>query len=169
MIEIVKAEAAHVDGIVERWIELMDFHAARDPLFTRGDDAHVGFGKYLTEAMTRPTSLVLVAVDGPSVVGYILSMINTLPPVFVKQEYGFISDLAVAPSHRHRNIGTVLTEKTIEWFLAQGIDRVELRVAACNEIGISFWRANGFEEHVYVMSREIMPKGRRAQGIQTYD
>jgi len=158
MIEIVRAEAAHVDGIVERWIELMDYHAARDSLFARSEDAHVGFGEYLAEAMTKPTALVLVALDGPSVVGYALCMINTLPPVFAKREYGFISDLAVAPAYRKRGIGTALMEKTVDWFLAQGIDRVELRVAAFNEIGISFWRSSGFEEHVYVMDRMIGPK-----------
>lgn len=158
MIEIVKAEAKHVDGIIERWIELMDFHAALDPLYTRAADGHVGFGKYIEEALSKPTSLVLVALDGASVVGYALSMIAKYPPPFAKREYGFISDMAVAPAYRHRSIGTTLTKKTVDWFSRQGIDRVELRVAACNEIGMSFWKLNGFEEHVYVMCRDISAK-----------
>ena len=158
MIEIVKTETKHVDGIVQRWIEMMDSHAAIDPHFTRAADGHVGFGKYVEEAITKPTTLVLVALDGPSVVGYALSMIANHPPPFARRTYGLVSDVAVMSTYRNQGIGTALTEKTIDWFRAQGTDRLELHVAAHNEIGMSFWKTQGFEEYMLVMYRNIGPK-----------
>jgi ribosomal protein S18 acetylase RimI-like enzyme len=158
MIEIVKANATHVDGIVECWIEFADFHAALDPHFTRAADGHVTFGKYISEAMASPTSLVLAAIDKSSVVGYALSTVANYPPPLAKRVYGLISDMAVASAYRHHGIGAALTEKTIGWFAAQGIDRVELRVVAANKVGRSFWRKQGFKEYIMVMYQEVDPK-----------
>jgi len=63
MIEIVRAEAAHVDGIVERWIELMDYHAAAILCLraakTPTSDSGISRGSH-----DQTTALVLVALDG---------------------------------------------------------------------------------------------------------
>jgi len=158
MINIVRAGEEHLAGIIERWIELMDYHAELDPLFTRSAEGHVSYREYTRKLMSEQKACVLVALDGENVVGFSLSMVANYPPPLARRIYGYISDVAVAQTYRGRGIGEKMVRKTLAWFAEQGITRVELRVSSCNDVALSFWERRGFREYVKVMQRDLDEK-----------
>lgn len=151
--EILPAAESHVPQIVELWKEFEDFHKEIDSFFSRSKDGHVKFGEFVQKQMDSDDSLVLVAVDGKDLIAYSISRISKYPPVFELDRYGDIIDLAVTSTHRRKGIGTEMLGKIYEWFKSRGIDRVELRVAARNRIGYSFWKKRGFEDYIHTLYR----------------
>lgn len=152
---IVRAEPAHVHGIVEVWKGFIDIHAMHDPFFTRRADGHLNFERYIREQIAAPGSLVLVALDGRDVVGYSLSLPARHPPVYLREAYGLISDMAVKEGHRRRGIGEAMYREISDFFRRSGIDRIELRMSPRNPLASAFWEKMGFKEHVRVLCREI--------------
>jgi ribosomal protein S18 acetylase RimI-like enzyme len=158
MIRIVKAGEEHLPGIIERWIELLDYHAELDPIFTGAPDGHVSYREYVRKFISEPTACVLVALDGDNVIGFAVAMIANYPPPLARRIYGYISDVAVTQTHRGRGIGADMARKVLDWFTQQGITRVELRVSSYNDVALSFWERHGFREYMKIMHRELGDK-----------
>lgn len=171
MFHILRAGEEHIPAIIEIWKEFMDFHRERDPFFSRREDGHANFEKFLDERMASPDSLVLVAIDdsealrasslegrshsGGKVVAYSIALVASYPPVFERRNYGHLSDIAVLKGYRRRGIGERMLAEIRKFFAERGITRIELRVASGNDIGVAFWRKMGFREFVQVMYMEI--------------
>ena len=155
MVQVVEAKQIHVSEIVEIWKEFMDFHRKRDPFFTRRDEGHHDFQKYVKESIESRDFQALVALDGKKVVAYSLSRIAHYPPVFEHRTYGFISDIAVKRQYRRQGIGKSLLSKIKKWFSQQGITRIEVRVSSRNEVACSFWTKHGFKEYIHIMYLDI--------------
>jgi len=66
------------------------------------------------------------------------------PLAFLERRYGKIIDLAVTSEYRRRGVGRALVEQACEWFRGQGVDGIELSVAASHDVGRAFWRSLGF-------------------------
>ena len=157
--EITAATAVHVPEIVELWKEFMDFHRNCDPFFTRNKDAHKAFEEYVKEQITSKEAQVLVAVDSGHVISYSISQILKYPPIYLDETYGFISDIAVNSAYQRQGIGDAMLHRIFEWFRSRNIKRVELQVAAKNQVGYSFWRKNGFEDYIHVLYLKIEENG----------
>lgn len=147
--EIALATDSHVPEIVEIWKEFMDFHKDIDSVFTRSEDGHVTFGKFVRGLIESDDSQVLVALDKGRVVAYSFSRIAERPPVYQDEKYGLISDMAVKSTHRRKGVGEQLLAKIYEWFESRKMNRIELRVVARNQIGYSFWKKHGFRDYVH--------------------
>jgi ribosomal protein S18 acetylase RimI-like enzyme len=96
------------------------------------DDSQRGIKKYLD----RNPSTCFVAESGGAVAGVILSGHDG--------RRGFIYHTAVAPSHRHRGIGTALLTAAMGALKNEGIHKAALVVFADNPAGNSFWENRGF-------------------------
>lgn len=147
--EITVAEDSHVPGIVEVWKEFMDFHKKIDPYNERSEDGHIHMEKYLRDSMNSQDAIVLVALDDDSVVGYSISAIGKRHPVFQQDTQGVIHDMAVKSDYRRKGVGGEMLAKIHEWFQSRNIDRIELSVAAKNQIGYSFWKKHGFQDYTH--------------------
>ncbi len=60
---------------------------------------------------------------------------------------GTLHHLAVDRQYRRRGIGTALCEKAMEALKEEGIGKAGLFVCRNNEIGLSFWKKEGFSDH----------------------
>ncbi len=149
--EITPATRSHVPEIVEIWKEFMDFHKGVDPFFSRSENGHSNFEKFVESQIKSDDAQVLVALRGGRVVGYSISQISEYPPVFEHEKYGSICDLAVKANCRRKGIGELILSEILQWFESRNMERIELRVAAKNRIGYSFWKKHGFEEHMHVL------------------
>ena len=145
--EITVAEDTHVPGIVEVWKELMDFHRDIDPYNGRSEDGHIHMEKYLRDSMNSQGAIVLVALDNGHVVGYSISGIRKYPPIFQREIRGVIDDMAVIYDYRRKGVGGEMLSRIRQWFDSRNIDRIELSVAAKNQIGYSFWKKHGFQDY----------------------
>jgi ribosomal protein S18 acetylase RimI-like enzyme len=146
-IEIVEAKDSHVIDMIELWKEFMDFHRNIDAQFTRGENGHAAFRTHVLDWIQSEDALVLAALENSRVVGYSMSEIRKYPPVYDKDSYGIIESMAVASSHRRRGIGDLMLVRIFDWFASRNIDRIELSVAARNQVGYSFWRKHGFRDY----------------------
>jgi ribosomal protein S18 acetylase RimI-like enzyme len=156
MIEIVKAEEKHVTAIGKLWWEFMMFHQSIDHIFTPHEGSILGFEEnQVRRLMKSADGLVLVALDGPKVVGYSLSEIRAASPGFHREKYGYIHDTAVTASHRRNGIGEKILTEIMKWFQSNNIQRVELGIAAKNQVAYSFWQKQGFEVYMHTLYKEI--------------
>ena len=154
-IEIATASETHVPQIVELWREFMDFHKDLDPRFPLRAEAPASYENYLREQMHSPDWLVLVALDGDTVVGLTVGQIMKYPPIFQRETYGYISEMAVKSDRRRQGVGELLLAKVFEWFKSKGVYRVELSVAARNPVGYPFWRKHGFTDYTHRLYRDL--------------
>lgn len=147
-----KSTEDDIAAIVDLWKEFMDFHAARDRHFARSEDGHERFAEFISGRLESKISCVLVAEQNQDIVGYCLAMVAKYPPVFLCQEYGSISDLAVTAKCRREGVGEALVQGILAWFAERNIQRIEVRVAVSNEVSTSFWRKMGFEPYLEIMA-----------------
>ncbi|MFA5393038.1 MAG: GNAT family N-acetyltransferase [Candidatus Ratteibacteria bacterium] len=154
-VTIRKASVDDLNAIGNLWQEFMDFHKSRDPRFTRSADGHERFKEFISGHMTLDTSRVLVAEEDGKVVGYCLAKLAKYPPVFEKQDYGTVFDLAVTERCRRSGIGAKLYHVAQVWFAEHEIHRIELRVAVSNETSTAFWKKMGFSPYATTVSKNI--------------
>ncbi len=154
-IRIKLAGEEHIPGVVGFWKDFMDFHQAKDPFFTMRQGAEKEFSNYFREVISADDTHALVAlVNKERVVGFSISAIKNHPPVFTETKYGEIIDLAIHDDYRRKGIGEEMLKIIFEWFDAHDARRIELRVAAKNMIGYSFWEKHGFVEYLHVLYLE---------------
>jgi ribosomal protein S18 acetylase RimI-like enzyme len=146
---ITVARNSHVPGIVEVWKELMDFHKDIDSRWSRSQNAHIDWEEFLREQMESEDALVLVALDKGRVVAYSISQISKYPPISRLDTFGHISDMAVTSEYRRQGIGERMLSRMYDWFESRNIDRIELSVAARNQVGYSFWKKQGFQDYMH--------------------
>lgn len=154
MMEVIRAEEKHVHGIVDIWKELMDQHRELDSYYTCRADARTNWEQFLKQRMNESSDLVLVGLDNDKVIAYSIAMIKDYPPVFQIQKHGFISDMGVNIKYRRKGVGEMMLKKMLAWFDSHKLERIELRVAFNNDIGINFWKKHGFKEQHYTMYLE---------------
>jgi ribosomal protein S18 acetylase RimI-like enzyme len=153
--EIIKAQEKHVPEILVLWEEFARHHEPFDPRYPMRDGVLTGYESYMRHEMENKDSRVMVALDDNRVIGYMMAMIREYPPVWRRERYGFIDEMAVTAAFRRRGAATKLLEEALEWFKAEKIDMVELTVAAKNNIGYSFWKKHGFRDYIHHLYLEI--------------
>ena len=137
------------------WKEFIDFHMTRDPFFERCPDGHDRYGEFVAKHIRDADWCILVAVADNEVVGQGIGTVQYYPPVYAHGRFGYIQEVAVTEAHRRRGIGTALIERMTAWFKHHGITRVEVEVAAANEVSNSFWRKAGFGDFTARLSKKI--------------
>jgi ribosomal protein S18 acetylase RimI-like enzyme len=153
--EIREATRNDLDEIVELWKEFMDFHRRRDSFFTRSHDGHAKFRNFVTENIDNPDWLVVVALEAERPIGYCMATVMDYPPVFELQQHGFIQDVAVTEVARRHGVASSLFEHAENWLRRRGVRRIELNVAAANEVSQGFWRRMGFKDSIHRWAKDL--------------
>ena len=142
-------------AILGLWQEMMTFHAAREPFFTISEQGPDNFLKWIRGAVGKKGIRLSVAEVGREPAGYSLSVLTRYPPVFTRDWYCEIHDLAVAGQHRSKGVGRALLQDVREWAAAEGVTRIEARVAVANEVSTRFWRAMGLRPYMESLYLEL--------------
>ena len=71
------------------------------------------------------------------------------------EEYGFIFDVWVEPSHRGKGIGRFLVSWASEWALKRGYRKIKLEVAEVNEGARRIYEGLGFERERQHMGKRL--------------
>ena len=149
------AQMGDVDAIRELWKEFFDFHGKNDSFFTRSDDGHEHFGRFFQSCIDKDNYRVIVATADGQVVGYGIAVINQRPPVYKNRRYGYVQDIAVTADYRRRGLGEQMYMDMTDWFDKEGVDCVELYVAASNEVSQLFWGKMGFQALMKRLRKDI--------------
>jgi GNAT superfamily N-acetyltransferase len=143
-----KATRRDLDAIVALARELMDFHKALDPLFTRSTDFEALFGQFALRNIRSKAACVLVATVDERIVGYCQGMLDRHPPSLVQPEYGLIVDLCMTAGYRRTGVGQQMYTAMCEWFRTKGVRRIEVRHSTSNQIAARFWPKMGFKPYL---------------------
>ncbi|MCG3152715.1 MAG: hypothetical protein GEEBNDBF_02018 [bacterium] len=98
---------------------------------------------------------LFVAKDGETPVGYLLAEITLFPLEFEVRKRGLIAGIYVERRYRRDGLGHKLLEATYDWFDRHGVTIIELVDRYGNDIGRSFWAAEGFEPSRVILRRTI--------------
>jgi ribosomal protein S18 acetylase RimI-like enzyme len=150
-VEIAPAADRHIPEIVEIWKEFIDYHRGIDPFFTRREDGHVNFERFVRGLIGSDDSQVLVAMDDGSVVAYSIARIGEYPPAYTREVHGLICDMAVKSGYRRQGIGERMLKQMLAWFESRNLKRIELHVVARNTTGYSFWKKHGFKDYMHIL------------------
>jgi ribosomal protein S18 acetylase RimI-like enzyme len=155
MITIVKAEEKHLPELMVLWKEIQDYHTGIEPYRVARADAVQQGEHHLREQMKSTDALILVVLDNGKMIGYSVSLVAKLPPIWEHEQYGVIEDVCVTASYQRKGIGEKLLKEMEKWFNSKQISRLELTVWAANSIGNNFWRKQGFIDFTYRLRKEI--------------
>jgi ribosomal protein S18 acetylase RimI-like enzyme len=150
-----EAVPSDLEGLVELWIELMDYHRERDPFFRRSVDGHTRFRDFVVTKMEAEEAILLVAEQHGTLVGFSMAMVRDYPPVFETIRHGFIQDAVVTERARRQGVGRRLYEETLAWLREQGVSRIELEVATSNPVSQAFWYAMGFRDSIKRLALDL--------------
>jgi ribosomal protein S18 acetylase RimI-like enzyme len=96
---------------------------------------------FITRIRATPGALLLVAVDGPRIVG----MLDFMPQAGEMRRHAGAFGMSVARDHRGQGIGRQLIERLVSAKRAEGqIRRIELEVAPRNATAIALYERCGF-------------------------
>jgi len=134
------------EKIIELWKEIMDYHMKISNIdFELVDDATEIFKKLFETNVRSINKKVIVAEEDGRIIGYMMGAIEKRPPVFKTTHRAFITDTGVTVSKRNLGIGTKLFNAFSSWAKEKGMKFISLAVVFENEIGIGFWKKQGFE------------------------
>jgi len=150
-----KATRRDLDAIVALARELMDFHKALDPFFTRSADFDALFGRFALRNIRSVAACVLVATVDERIVGHCQGMVDRHPPSIVEPEYGLIIDFCVAAAFRRTGVGEQMFMAMHEWFRKKGVRRIEVRHSTFNETAARFWPKMGFTPYLRTLFLDL--------------
>lgn len=136
---------------------LMDVHYNFDRrrFLDPGEEASPGYARYLLSQLDDPASAIFVAeVDGV-VAGYCYCVIEPMSWKELRDEAGFISDLALEPSVRRRGAGRALVQAAIEWFRERNMARVMLWTSTRNDAARDLFLSAGFRPTMTEMTMNL--------------
>ena len=136
---------------------LMDVHYNFDRrrFLAPGEDAAAGYARFLVSRLHDADCAVFVAELDGSVVGYCYAGVEPLSWKELRDEAGFIHDLALDPSARRRGAGKALVDAAIEWFRERNQARVMLWTSPANDAARHLFEQSGFRPTMIEMTREL--------------
>jgi ribosomal protein S18 acetylase RimI-like enzyme len=118
------------------------------------DSVEEGYAWYLGTQLEKPDVVVLVAEDAGRVLGYVFAGLEPRSWMELRDDAGFIHDVAVEEDARRAGVGTRLMEEAAAWLEEQGAPRVMLWTAQANDGAQQLFTGLGFRVTMLEMTRE---------------
>jgi GNAT superfamily N-acetyltransferase len=152
-----KATRADGEALGRLGALLMDVHYSFDQrrFMSPGGNAAPGYRSFLVSQLDDPDAVVFVAVIGDAVVGYCYAGVEPLSWKELRDEAGFVHDLALDPAARRRGAGRALLEAAIAWFRERNIARVMLWTSTANAPARQLFEQAGFRPTMTEMTLDL--------------
>ncbi len=99
--------------------------------------------------------VIIVAVSGEEVAGFINGQIRFLPDFLGREKTGFLAHQFIKKNYRGKGIGEKLLKLLEEWFVAKEIRQMELYVNYENDVAKAFYFNSGFENE-WIQMRKFL-------------
>jgi ribosomal protein S18 acetylase RimI-like enzyme len=141
--------------------ELVRMHHAVDPQrFLLVDGVEEGYAWWLGRQIKNKDAVVLVATDGPRVVGYAYGTIEERDWNMLLDAHGAVQDILVAKGARRAGVGGKLLDAMIRELEGKGVPRVVLSTMVGNAGAQRLFRTRGFRPTMLEMTRERGGEGK---------
>jgi GNAT superfamily N-acetyltransferase len=136
---------------------LMDVHYNFDQrrFLDPGADAAAGYARFLVSQLRDPDAVIFVAEIDGVVEGYCYAGIEPLSWKELRDEAGFIHDLALAPGARRRGAARALLAAAVEWLRGRNVARVMLWTSTRNDAARELFSSFGFRPTMTEMTLEL--------------
>jgi GNAT superfamily N-acetyltransferase len=132
---------------------LMRQHHAADPgRFIRAERPEAAYGRFLVSQLSNPNSLVLVAEDSGTTVGYVFADVESTNWMELRGPCGVVHDVYVDEAARHLGAGRELMRAAIDWVYSKGRSQVVLLTKTRNEHAQHLFAALGFRPTMIEMT-----------------
>ncbi len=137
-------------------VRLQEAHVRAFPEIYRSLDTGDAVS-HLSGLLSRPDAFVRVAVHEGNVVGHVVLLIESRPESMFthSQRYGLLTQVDVEPDFRRRGYGRSLLADCEQLAAAQELRRIVPDVWAFNDAAKAFFRAIGYEDFGFKMSRSL--------------
>ena len=150
------ARDSDVPTLVHLMLRLKRLNEEFDPLLKVREDAAEQARKILSDDLTQPAALLLVAEgvgpDKDKVVGFVRALVRERP-FYVPEYEGVILDIYLLPLYRRRGVGEYLLRETASALKAKGAGVVTAEFPAQNEIAARFYQKRGFRSVMWIEGR----------------
>jgi ribosomal protein S18 acetylase RimI-like enzyme len=143
--QIRKARLVDLDQVTDLSWALQKYHEAFDKGFALRKDAKRGIKRFLKRSLHSKKSLLIVAEENNGIVGFLLAILASRPPIYKRRQYGFIIDAYVSEKYRSRGASKRMLREAYSWFKKHKIKEAVLTVHTRNSLGIRVWEKEGFE------------------------
>lgn len=120
-----------------------------------GYDPEAGYAWFLGTQLHERDHAVFVAEQSRDVIGYVYAGIEPQSWKELRDESGFIHDVAVDERGRNKGLATRLIEEAVEWLASRGMPRVMLWTAEPNTDAQRLFTRLGFRKTMIEMTREL--------------
>jgi ribosomal protein S18 acetylase RimI-like enzyme len=153
-ISVRRARADEIEGTARLAGKLVRMHHDADPRrFFLAENVEQGYAGWFRQELARSRAVILVAVEGETLVGYAYGAVEDRDWNLLLDAYGAIHDLYVVESVRQRGVGRRLVEALIGELEALGAPRVVLSTMVRNEAAQRLFGACGFRPTLLEMTR----------------
>src|SRR5688572_26291095 len=152
-------KASHADraALGRLGVLLMDVHYNFDRrrFLEPKANALAGYASFLVSQLDDPDSVIFVAEDNGAVIGYCYAVIEPMSWKELRDEAGFISDLALDPAARRQGAGRKLVNAAIQWFRERKLARVMLWTSTQNAAARELFASAGFRPTMTEMTLDL--------------
>lgn len=160
MVSIRPATAADQQQLGRFGGALMRQHHADDPRrFLHVDHPEDGYGRFLVSQIANPNSLVLVAENAGTVIGYVFADVEATNWMELRGPCGVVQDIYVDAAARHVGAGRALLRGAIDWIRSRRRTQVVLMTKSRNEHAHHLFASLGFRPTMIEMTLDDDTKG----------
>ena len=152
-----RAIEADLPALGELGAQLLQVHYGFDPqrFMAPDEDVAARYAAFLASQLADDSVVVLVAERRGHVHGYIYAGIEPLSWKELRDEAGFIHDIAVDEVARRTGVAGQLLDAAIAWLRDRGMPRVVLWTAEPNAAAQQLFASHGFRRTMVEMTREL--------------
>ena len=152
-----RATVADLPALGELGALLMRMHYEfdRGRFMAPGYDADGGYAWFIGTQLDEKDSAIFVAERDGEIIGYVYAGIEPQSWKELRDECGFIHDVAVHERGRGLGVASKLIEAAAEWLASRGMPRVMLWTAEENTAAQRLFERLGFRRTMIEMTREL--------------
>jgi len=149
-----RARQSDIEELVKLNRNLTTYHHGFDPYFKSGEEDE-GVHRYLQAVLAGISSQIFVSEEAKKVTGYVVARIKKTNSCQTPETYGKLSQLYIESDNRNKGVGTALVKEAIQWFMAKGIENIELFVHEKNPEAIKLYKKLGFHDYQKVLRLDL--------------
>lgn len=155
-VAIRKALVSDLDSLLVLCAGLVQYDSQYDPTLSDGWASSAEAKELFTSRITEPDGIVLVAIVGDKIVGYLLGGLVEASSYRKVKVLAELEELFVLDEFRRYSIGAKLIAQFDLWCQERHPDRVHVVVSGSNAKAIAFYKRHGFYEYNAVLEKTVV-------------
>ena len=150
--QIRKAKREDLEAVADLVVRIKRLNNEFDPLFAVVSDAKSRAERYLAGTVGSPDKLLMVATEGPKVVGVIRAELRERL-FYEPHREGFITELYILPEYRRKALGNEMVGQASAALKRMGAQIIVADVPSQNEIANRFYVKRGFRSLTNILGK----------------